>query len=94
MKKYRSRTEIIALILEAANQREGVLKIKIMYSASITSKQLYDYLPFLMKNELLEHGGQKRRTYRITRRGIHFLQVYNQLREMVGTKRLENLNIL
>ncbi|HYA82328.1 MAG TPA: winged helix-turn-helix domain-containing protein [Candidatus Bathyarchaeia archaeon] len=93
MKKYRSRTEIIALILEAANHREGVLKIKIMYSASITSKQLYDYLPFLMKNDLLEYG-QKGRTYRITRRGIHFLQVYNQLREMVGTKRLENLNIL
>ncbi|HXX95978.1 MAG TPA: winged helix-turn-helix domain-containing protein [Candidatus Bathyarchaeia archaeon] len=94
MKKYRSRTEIIALILEAANQRDGVLKIKIMYSASITSKQLYDYLPFLMKNDLLEYGGQRGRTYRITRRGIHFLQVYNQLREMVGTKRLENLNIL
>ncbi len=92
MKKYRSRTEIIALILEAANQRDGVLKIKIMYSASITSKQLYDYLPFLMKNDLLEYG-RKGRTYRITRRGIHFLQVYNQLREMVGTKRLENLNI-
>lgn len=94
MKKYRSRTEIIALILEAANQRDGVLKIKIMYSASITSKQLYGYLPFLMKNDLLEYGGQKGRTYRITRKGIHFLQVYNQLREMVGTKRLENLNIL
>ena len=94
MKKYRSRTEIIALILEAANQRDGVLKIKIMYSASITSKQLYDYLPFFMKNDLLEYGGQKGRTYRITRRGIHFLQLYNQLREMVGTTRLENLNLL
>jgi predicted transcriptional regulator len=94
MKKNRSRTEIIALILEAANQRDGVLKIKIMYSASITSKQLYGYLPFLMKNDLLEYSGQKARTYRITRRGIHFLQVYDQLREMVGTKRLENLNIL
>jgi hypothetical protein len=36
MKRYRSRTEISALILEEGNQRDSVLRIKIMSAKSIT----------------------------------------------------------
>jgi Winged helix-turn-helix len=40
--KYRSRTEIVGLILEAANG--GAMKIKIMYKAFLSFAQLREYL--------------------------------------------------
>jgi hypothetical protein len=36
MKRYRSRTEISALILEEGNQRDSVIRIKIRSATSIT----------------------------------------------------------
>jgi predicted transcriptional regulator len=51
--KYRSRTEIVAMILEAANG--GATKTKIMYKAFLSYAQLREYLSVLMENALLEY---------------------------------------
>jgi len=51
--KNRGRTEIVAMILESAN--EGATKTKIMYSAFLSYNQLKEYLTFLIENNLIEH---------------------------------------
>ena len=45
--KYRSRTDIVALILEAANGR--ATKTKIMYKAFLSYAQLKEYLTVLLE---------------------------------------------
>jgi predicted transcriptional regulator len=65
--KYRSRTEIVAMILEAANG--GATKTKIMYNAYLSYNQLKEYLSVLIKNNLIEYrDGTK--TFRTTEKGL------------------------
>jgi predicted transcriptional regulator len=65
--KYRSRTEIVATMLEAANGR--ATKTKIMYKAYLSYAQLKDYLSVLIENNLIEYleGTQ---TYKTTEKKI------------------------
>ncbi|HEX2304921.1 MAG TPA: winged helix-turn-helix domain-containing protein, partial [Nitrososphaeraceae archaeon] len=51
--KYRSRTEIVSMILEAANG--GATKTRIMYKAFLSYAQLREYLSVLIENNLLEY---------------------------------------
>jgi len=78
--KYRSRTDITAQILEAANG--GVTKTKIMYKAFLSYAQLKEYLTVLVENGLLEYieGDQ---VYKTTDKGNRFLKIYNQIGEYV-----------
>ena len=72
---YRSRTEIIATILEAANG--GVTKTKIMYKAFLSYAQLKEYLSMLVENGLLENRVDG--IYKTTNKGIKFLGIYSQI---------------
>jgi predicted transcriptional regulator len=78
--KYRSRSEIVTLILEAANG--GTTKAKIMYKAFLSFVPLNGYLSVLLENELIEYdaGGK---IYKTTPGGIRLLEVYNQLHELI-----------
>ena len=78
--KYRSRTDIVGLILEAANG--GATKTKIMYKAFLSYAQLKEYLAVLIENGLIEHE-DVRQLYRTTEKGLHLLQIYNQVDELV-----------
>ncbi|HEX9320184.1 MAG TPA: winged helix-turn-helix domain-containing protein, partial [Nitrososphaeraceae archaeon] len=49
--KYRSRSDIIGLILEAANG--GATKTKIMYKSYLSFAQLRDYLAMLTEQGLV-----------------------------------------
>ena len=51
--KYRSRTEIVSNILDAANGRAN--KTKIMYNAYLSYNQLKEFLSILLENNLLEY---------------------------------------
>jgi predicted transcriptional regulator len=51
--KYRSRTEIVSMILEAANG--SATKTRIMYKAFLSYAQLREYLSVLIENNLLEY---------------------------------------
>ena len=78
--KYRSRTDITAQILEAANG--GATKTKIMYKAFLSYAQLKEYLTVLIENNLLDyHEGE--RVYKTTDKGNRFLKIYNQIGEFV-----------
>jgi predicted transcriptional regulator len=79
--KYRSRTEIVGLILEAANGG-GASKTKIMYKAFLSFAQLREYLTMMQDNGLIEYE-DGRKTYRTTEKGIHLLQIYEQMSELV-----------
>jgi predicted transcriptional regulator len=81
--KYRSRTEIVGLILEAANGG-GATKTKIMYKAFLSYAQLREYLSVLIENNLLEYleGSQ---TYKTTEKGLNFLRMHNEIGELLQT---------
>ena len=80
--KYRSRTEIVAMILDAANG--GATKTKIMYSAFLSYAQLKEYLSVLIENNLLDYieGTQ---TFRTTEKGLNLLKIHNEMAELLHT---------
>jgi predicted transcriptional regulator len=80
--KYRSRTEIVSMILEAANG--GATKTRIMYKAFLSYAQLREYLSVLMENNLLEYleGTQ---TYKTTEKGFNLLRMHNEIGELLQT---------
>jgi predicted transcriptional regulator len=78
--RYRSRTDIAEMILEAANG--GATKTKIMYKAFLSYAQLKEYLAVLIENGLIEYE-EGRQLYRTTEKGIRLLRVYNQVGELV-----------
>ncbi|HET9807006.1 MAG: winged helix-turn-helix domain-containing protein [Deltaproteobacteria bacterium] len=78
--KYRSRTEIVSSILDAANG--GATKTKIMYKAFLSYNQLKEYLSILIENNLIEYleGIQ---TYKTTEKGLNFLKMHNEIGELL-----------
>jgi len=80
--KYRSRTEIVALILDSANG--GATKTKIMYNAFLSYNQLKEYLSLLIENNLLEYHG-KTKIFRTTEKGLKFLSIQNSIGELLHT---------
>ena len=89
--KYRSRTEIVEMILQTA--RSGATKTKIMYKAYLSYTQVKEYLSFLLENGLIkyEEGTQ---IYRITEKGLHFLQVYSEISDLVIPKSSDKRSLL
>ena len=81
--KYRSRTEIVSMILEAANG--GATKTKIMYKAFLSYAQLREYLSVLIENKLLEYleGSQN---YKTTEKGLNLLRMHNEMGELLQTR--------
>ena len=80
---YRSRTEIVGMILRATNG--GATKTKIMYNAFLSYNQLREYLTMLIENDLIEyHGGTK--IFRTTEKGLNFLKLHNAIGELLPTK--------
>ena len=79
--RHRSRTEIIGAILEAA-KGGGATKTTIMYKAMLSYEDMKDYLLSLAEDDLVEYEEGKM-TYRTTPKGMHLLQLYNNVNEMV-----------
>ena len=80
--KNRSRTEIVAMILDAANG--GATKTKIMYIAFLSYNQLKDYLSVMIENNLLEYL-EGTRTFKTTEKGLNFLKMHNEIGELLHT---------
>ena len=82
--KYRSRTEIVTMILEIA--RQGTSKTKIMYKAYLSYSQLTQYMSFLIENNLIERklGSE---LYTLTEKGSRLLLVYKELDDMIPLKK-------
>ena len=80
--KYRSRTEIVSMILEAANGT--ATKTRIMYKAFLSYAQLKEYLSVLIENALLEYidGTHK---FKTTEKGLIYLEMHNEIGELLLT---------
>ena len=76
--KYRSRTEIVSMILEAANG--GATKTKIMFKAFLSYAQLREYLSVLIENNLLEYL-EGMQTYKTTEKGFNLALPDSQFRQ-------------
>src|SRR5580704_11262985 len=85
--KYRSRTDIIAMILQAA--MHGATKTRLMYSAYLSYAQVQEYLQFLKERKLItfEEGSQE---YKLTEQGLRFLRVYDEISEIVSLNNNNN----
>ena|SRR2546428_7119325 len=82
--KYRSRTEIISIILEIVNQ--GATKTKIMYKAYLSYTQLTQYISFLFENKLIKcKPGSE--LYTLTEKGRRLVHVYKELADMIPLKK-------
>jgi predicted transcriptional regulator len=79
--KYRSRTDIVATILDAANG--GSTKTKIMYKAYLSYTKLKEYLTILVENGLLEYE-EGDLTYKTIEKGLRFMRTYNEIGGMVS----------
>ena len=77
----RSRTEIVAMILNAAN-KGGETKTKIMYFAFLSYNQVKEYLSVLIENNLIEYldGGNK---FKTTEKGLFFLKMHNEMGDLL-----------
>ena len=79
--RYRSRTDIVSQILEAANG--GTTKTKIMYKAYLSYAQLKEYLSMMLENGLIEHE-REANSYKTTEKGLKFIQAYNHMDSLTG----------
>jgi predicted transcriptional regulator len=88
--KYRSRTDIIAMILRAATN--GATKTRIMYVAYLSYAQVKEYLSFLIeKNLILYEEGTG--LYKLTENGMKLLHVYEGISDMISVNGNQNKSV-
>lgn len=83
--KYRSRTDIVSQMLEAASG--GATKTKVMYKAYLSYAQLKEYLAVLSENGLLEYDPADKH-YRTTSKGHEFMKLHNKMGSFVSPAQL------
>ncbi len=83
--------EIIDLILAVCEK--GALKTHIMYKCNLNSKQIQQYMDFVMSRGLIvktqEDEDPHRSIYVTTERGRKFIQAYNELADIFALKNPE-----
>ncbi len=76
--------EIIDLILSVCEP--GALKTHVMYKCNLNSKQVQQYLDFVLSRELViaakDPEDSKRTLYQTTDRGRKFMHAYNELADI------------
>ena len=91
--KYRSRAEIISMILDSVSS--GATKTRIMYKAYLSYTQLKEYISYMEANELL-HYEEGMQVYRITEKGRRLLHLYEEIENMVpqtGNEKIVKMTI-
>jgi predicted transcriptional regulator len=79
--KYRSRTDIIAMILRAAIN--GATKTRIMYGAYLSYAQVKEYLEFLIQRNLITYEAGTG-LYSLTENGMRLLRTYEGISDMIS----------
>ena len=89
---HRSRSEIIAAILEVANGNRVTLT-ELLYKTYLSHGYLKEYLLFLVEKDLIEYL-QGERTYKTTANGMHLLGIFTEMRALINTKKREENTII
>jgi predicted transcriptional regulator len=79
--KYRSRIDIMAQILSAANGG-GITRSKLAYKAFLNHGQLRESLTALVENELLSVD-EVTQTFKTTEKGLRVLKLYNEINNII-----------
>jgi len=81
--KRRDRLHIIAEILEIS--KDGALKTQIMYKANLSFAQLNEYLGLLLDLKLLQESVENERmVFKVTGKGVKYLQNYYKIKELLA----------
>ena len=83
----RSRDEITARILEAANK--GTTKTEIMYEAFLPYDKLSEYCVVLLESGLIEYQ-RGERTYKTTEKGLSFLRDHRETECKIARRSTSN----
>jgi predicted transcriptional regulator len=87
--RNRGRTEIIRDILQSTRDESlGARKTKIMYKTFLSYGQASGYLNVLINNGLLEHD-LVNQSFRITKKGVGFLRLCDQLSNLIELNKKE-----
>jgi predicted transcriptional regulator len=82
--KYRSRTDVMAAILEATTSGKAT-RSSIYNKSFLNYERFRSIMSFLIEKEFIEiSGNEDSRLYRTTEKGIHFLLIYNNMRELIN----------
>jgi predicted transcriptional regulator len=92
MNHHRSRSEIIASILEVANGNR-VRLTEILYKTFLAHGYLREYLVLLVEKDLIEYL-QGERTYKTTAKGMRLLRIFTEMRELIHTRQKEENTII
>jgi predicted transcriptional regulator len=65
--------------------RNAIGNLKLMYKGFLPYAVLAEYVSSLLENELIVFRKYERR-YRITEKGLRFLRLHSELRQMIATK--------
>ena len=68
----------------------AVSMLKMMYKGFLPCADLAGYVSFLLENEMLVYRKYHRR-YRITEKGLCFLNLYGELRQMISSKQKDRI---
>jgi len=71
--------DMIAMILEALNCERG----RLIVARFLSPDQLHNYLTILQENNMLVYE-EERQIYKTTNKGMCFLQIYNQVGDLVA----------
>jgi predicted transcriptional regulator len=80
--RNRSDIDIIAEILNAANEKSRAGRTTILYRAFLSYAQLKEYLPALTERGLLSYDIDAQ-TFNTTQKGRKFLNTYNQINDAI-----------
>ena len=88
---YRSRDDIISVILDAANGGGGGLtKTKVMFQAYLSHDQMKEYLTVVTESGLLGYDVYTLK-FKTTEKGLRFLDTYNQMSDVMKTEQQQQL---
>ena len=81
--KYRSRLDVMASIIESTASGRAT-RSSIYNKSFLNYERFRSTMSFLIETEFIEmSGNEDNRLYRATEKGIHFLHVYNNMRELI-----------
>jgi len=87
-RRYRTRNEILSLILKSANTPEGTKYTHILFEAKLVADQADQLLDMLLKAKMLKHSpdGQpnSRGLYATTDKGRIFIAIHADSEQLLG----------
>jgi predicted transcriptional regulator len=86
--KYKSRTDIVATILESASNIP-ISKTRLMYMSYLSHEKMTSFAAMLIQNDLLSFDNP-RRLFETTLKGQRYLELYDGIQQCMGYFKIES----